>query len=76
MAVDPDISIVEVHLADGTVIAGEPSEEQLQEADEVFYSVSYGGGETFYRWISGPYEDIGDVYEAIFDTENSYTETT
>jgi hypothetical protein len=73
MAGDYDnIEIIEVHTYDG-VFQGEDCTEHLDEADQVFYSVTWGG-ETYYRWVSGPFESIEDVEDAIGDAEDYYKE--
>lgn len=69
-----DIRIIEVHTVDGESYVGEGDlDEHLQEADSVFYSVSWGG-EEYYRWVSGPFADEDDVRAAIEDAEEYYRE--
>jgi hypothetical protein len=71
MAGDYEVTILETHTQDGRVIDGDPSEEDLQESDAVFYSVSWGK-EDYYRWVSGPFGDLEDLMSAINDTEDHY----
>lgn len=74
MSRDYSIRILEVHLQDGTSVEGELSDEQWEEADEVFYAVSWNG-EDFYRWVSGPFGDLEDAEAAIEDEQDFYSET-
>lgn len=46
----------------------------FENADRVFYSVTDSNGETFYRWVGGPYLEEGDVVEAIEDEVEHYQE--
>lgn len=73
MADAENIQIIEAHLEDGDVVSGVPDDEQMQEADSVFYSVEVHG-DTFYRWLSGPFEDVSSAYDAIEDNADFYTE--
>lgn len=70
---DFEVTILETHTLDGRTIDGDPSEEDLQEADAVFYSVSWGK-EDYYRWVSGPFGDMDDLLGSINDTEEHYQE--
>jgi hypothetical protein len=73
MAGDYDnIDIIEVHTYDA-VFEGEEALDHLEEADQVFYSVTWGG-ETYYRWVGGPFESLSDVEDAIADSEDFYKE--
>jgi hypothetical protein len=63
--------ILEIYDYDGDEI----DESELEGADRVFYKVEaeYGTHETFYRWLGGPFEDIGDVAAAIEDDTDFYS---
>jgi hypothetical protein len=67
-----NIEIIEVHTYDDT-FQGDEALGHLDEADQVFYSVSWGG-ETYYRWVAGPFESLSDVEDAIGDAEDYYQE--
>lgn len=67
-----NIEIIEVHAYDG-VYQGSEALDHLEEADQVFYSVTWGG-ETYYRWVGGPFETLEDVEAAIADSEDYYSE--
>lgn len=47
-------------------------EDHIDQADRVFYSVEDAGGETFYRWLGGPFESIADLESAIIDDTEVY----
>jgi hypothetical protein len=47
-------------------------EDHIEELDRIFYSVESSEGETFYRWVSGPYESLNDLEEAIRDETEEY----
>lgn len=68
---DHEVTILETHLQNGEVIDGDPTDEQLEESDAVFYSVSWGK-EDYYRWVSGPFGDMDDLLGSINDTEEHY----
>lgn len=68
------IEIIEIVTEDGETIAGNPTDEEFQESDEIFYSVESPDGEKFYRYIYGPYDSEDDVISAIEDEANFYEE--
>lgn len=63
-----DLTILQVITNDGESHDGGDYEDYLEEADSVFYSISYANGEEFYRWVYGPFEDL-DTLEAIIDED-------
>lgn len=69
---DYDVVIWQVITFDGDSYDGGEALEHLEEADQVFYSVSYGAGEEFYRWVAGPFEDLADLEAAIGDEVEHY----
>lgn len=71
---DYDLVIWQVTTFDGETYEGGEALEHLEEADQVFYSVSYAGGEEFYRWVAGPFEDQDGLESAIDDEVEHYTE--
>lgn len=46
--------------------------EHIDETDRIFYSVEDGQGEHYYRWLAGPFADIGDLEGAIQDETEEY----
>lgn len=62
-----DLTILQIVTSDGESHDGE-FEDYLEEADSVFYSISYANGEEFYRWVYGPFEDM-DSLEALIDED-------
>ena len=71
---DYDLVIWSVTTFEGISYEGDEALEYLHEADQVFYSVSYGAGEEFYRWVAGPFEDIDGLEAAIEDEADHYEE--
>lgn len=69
-----DISILNVTTFDGNDYEGADALDHLTEADQVFYSISYGGQEEFYRWVAGPFEDQDSLEAIIEEEENFYSE--
>ena len=69
-----DLEILQVDTFDGESYEGSEALEHLDEADQVFYSITHGGQETFYRWVAGPFEDIDGLEAAIADGEAYYSE--
>lgn len=69
-----DLTILQIDTFDGDTYVGEEALEHLEEADQVFYSISYAGGEDFYRWVGGPFEDIDTLEATIEEDEQYYTE--
>lgn len=65
--------VVEVHAMDGNIYQGEEALDHLEEADEVFYEID-SFGETYYRWVGGPFSDVADVEAAAEDAEDVYSE--
>jgi hypothetical protein len=47
-------------------------EENLDKTDRVFYNVEDEGGESYYRWLGGPFENIDDLIAAIEDETEHY----
>lgn len=68
-----DITILEVVGFDGESYEDIDALAHLGTADQVFYSVNWGG-EDHYRWIGGPFETVDDVIEAIEENEEFYVE--
>lgn len=66
-----DLTILNVTTFDGNDYSDLDALEHLTEADQVFYSISYGGQEEFYRWVAGPFEDQ-DSLEAIIEEEETF----
>jgi hypothetical protein len=71
---DYDLVIWQVTTFDGESFDGGEALDHLEEADQVFYSVSYNSGEEFYRWVAGPFEDIDGLEAAIQDEVDHYEE--
>ena len=46
--------------------------EHIQETDRIFYSVDDGHGETYYRWVGGPFVSMDDLEAAIMDAVEYY----
>jgi hypothetical protein len=69
---DYDLVIWQVTTFDGESYEGGEALEHLEDADQVFYSVSYGAGEEFYRWVAGPFEDLDGLEAAIGDEVEHY----
>jgi hypothetical protein len=65
--------ILELHDYEGRVWDGGDMESHLHESDRVFYEIEVGG-ETYYRWVAGPFESEGDLESAIADEADFYTE--
>lgn len=67
--------VQEIHTNDGEVRSPDEvnnmGEDYLREADRVFYTIDMGG-ETFYRWVAGPFEGESDVEQAIIDEQEAY----
>lgn len=74
MARSYDLDILQVDTFDGESYDGQEALEHLNDADQVFYSISYGGQENFYRWVAGPFEDIDSLEATIEDEEDFYQE--
>lgn len=74
MARDYDITVLNVTTFDGESYSDAEAVEHLDEADQVFYSISYGGQEDFYRWVAGPFESEEDLEATIEDEERFYRE--
>lgn len=76
MARGYDIEIIQVDTFDGDTYEGaEIEQEHLEEADQVFYTITYSGsGESFYRWVAGPFEDMDSLEATIEDDETFYRE--
>lgn len=66
-------NVVEVHDYAGEVHSEGDMEDYLSEADRVFYEVTVGG-ETYFRWVAGPYESVSDVENAIADEVDFYAD--
>jgi hypothetical protein len=64
--------ILEIQTYDGESYTGPEMGDHIQEADRVFYSVDDPTGETYYRWLGGPFENIEDVESAIEDDTDAY----
>jgi hypothetical protein len=62
--------IITVESYDGEEL--EPGD--FEEADRVYYCVTDSNGETFYRWLGGPYMSEEDVVGAIEDEVGAYEE--
>lgn len=71
---DYDLIVYQVDTFDGDTYEGEEALEHLTEADQVFYSITYGGQESFYRWVAGPFEDLDGLEAAIEEEANFYSE--
>lgn len=69
-----DISILNITTFDGEGYSEAEALDHLDEADQVFYSISYGGQEEFYRWVAGPFESLEDIEAAIEDEQTFYEE--
>lgn len=69
-----DISILSVTTFDGESYSDADAEDHLEESDQVFYSITFGAGEEFYRWLAGPWESIEDVEAAIEEEQSHYEE--
>lgn len=48
--------------------------EHIHECDQVFYKIEseFGGGDTYYRWLGGPFESMEDIESAIEDDADFY----
>jgi hypothetical protein len=57
---------------DGQEWEGSAINDHLPETDRVFYSVEDMGGETYYRWVAGPFESDYDLEEIIIEETESY----
>ena len=68
---DYDLVIWQVTTFDGESYEGGEALEHLEEADQVFYSVCYGG-EEFFRWVAGPFEDQDGLEASIQDEVDHY----
>jgi hypothetical protein len=66
--------IVEVVDYEGTVDTGAGIDD-VTEADRVFYTASDDKGETYYRWLAGPFESVDDIVAAIEDEVSEYEST-
>ena len=68
--------IVTIYGEDGSEITGpdleDDEDENAQQADRVIYVVTDPNGEEFHRWLSGPFESIGDIEAAIVDEIDTY----
>jgi hypothetical protein len=64
--------IMEIHTFDGEEYQGSDIENHVEEADRVFYNVKDPEGETYYRWIGGPFEDLSQIADAIQDDSDVY----
>jgi len=68
-------SLTESVSFDGEHYTGDEIEEHLSESDQIFYSLETEDGDTFYRWLSGPWEGFDDVEQAIQDETDAYEES-
>jgi hypothetical protein len=66
--------IVEIHTPGGDY-SGVDIEDHIREADQVFYEAT-GSGETYHRWLGGPFEHVDDVELAIEEEIDVYEEAT
>lgn len=48
--------------------------DDFENADRVYYSVTDDNGQSYYRWLGGPYLSEHDVEEAIEDEVSAYEE--
>lgn len=63
--------IITAHDYNGESYSGGEAEDMLQRADTIFYSLEVGS-ETYYRYINGPFEDMGSLESAIENEEDFY----
>ena len=66
--------ILEATGYDGEDWSDSEIEEHIHECDQVFYRVDaeWGNEETFFRWLGGPFESMGDIESAIEDDTDFY----
>lgn len=68
-----EYEVLQIDREDGTTVSESEKDEigvsDIREADRIFFTVTGGhlGDEKVYRWIGGPYENIGGMEEAIED---------
>ncbi len=63
--------IVSVSTTDGNEYTGGDMEDHIDEADRIFY-VARASSDEYWRWVAGPFEDMGDVQAAIEDEIGEY----
>jgi hypothetical protein len=66
-------NIVEVVDYEGSVDTGAGIDD-VTEADKIFYTATDDKGETYYRWLAGPFESVDDITAAIEDELDAYEE--
>lgn len=67
-----DWELVEVHDYDGGVYPGYDATDHLRETDRAFYRITVAG-DTYYRWVAGPFESEWDLGAAIEDEADFYS---
>lgn len=62
------------HMIDyaGDTVTPDDMADRMKEADQVFYSVEAADGETYYRWVGGPFADMESLEQAITDETDHY----
>jgi hypothetical protein len=64
--------VVEIHTNGGHVFSDEDGIlDNLDVCDQLFYTLTVGDA-TYYRWVAGPFEDSGDIGNAIEDETDFY----
>jgi hypothetical protein len=69
-----DLTILQITSFDGETYEGGDAIDHIEEADQVFYSITFNSGEEFYRWVAGPFEDLDTLEAAIQDEVDFYEE--
>lgn len=67
-----DLEIIQAETNDGEVYEGVDIEEHLHETDALFYAYHFPGGEVFYRWVYGPFEDVDSLLSVIEEEVEFY----
>ncbi len=69
-----EIDVIEVITEEGEALQGSVSDDDMTHADEIFYSVKLPNGETYYRYLYGPFQSVDDLESAITDETDFYEE--
>ncbi len=67
-----NVTIIESHGYDDQVYMPDEVNEHLDETDRIFYSIEDSDGESFFRWVAGPFESEADLYTAIEEEFSIY----
>lgn len=67
-----NVTLIEAHGYDDQQWTSDDIGENLHEADRIFYELEDDKGESFYRWVAGPFESEADLYDAIQEEYSVY----